>query len=470
MTDAMQEQRTTAPGNPTGAPSDGPVTDWATDYDVLDVGYVTEPYPIWDRLRQECPVAHSDRWGGSWMPTRYADVAAVAHDVARFSSRDVGVVGGGEEIEGMPDIGLPPIDADPPYHTSARRLILPWFSHNRVDGYASMTRALCDELIDRVIDTGRADAAQDYAQRIPVRVISWMLGVPAELADTFTGWVRDVLERGHDPARQRPGLERDRRLLHERGRGAQGRTRATTSSATSCAPRSTANRCPTMQVLGTLALILVAGVDTTWSSIGSAMWHLATHDDDRRRLVAEPELIPTAIEELLRAYSPVTMARIATEDTELAGCPVRAGDKVLLSFAAANRDPEAFERADEVVIDRQINRHVAFGVGIHRCAGSNLARMELQVAVEQWLRAHPRVPPRRRRHGDLGRRSGARPAQHPRRVLTSGAPAYGCWLLARTSHVERGPSDVRPRRRRTTAGRSAPDGSGSRTCNVRDPA
>ena len=170
MTDAMQEQFATAPGNPTGAPSEGPVTDWATDYDVLDVGYVTEPYPIWDRLRQECPVAHSDRWGGSWMPTRYADVAAVAHDVARFSSRDVGVVGGGEEIEGMPDIGLPPIDADPPFHTSARRLILPWFSHNRVDGYASMTRALCDELIDRVIDTGRADAAQDYAQRIPVRV------------------------------------------------------------------------------------------------------------------------------------------------------------------------------------------------------------------------------------------------------------------------------------------------------------
>ena len=146
---------------------------------------------------------------------------------------------------------------------------------------------------------------------------------------------------------------------------------------------------PDMQVLGTLALILVAGVDTTWSSIGSAMWHLATHDDDRRRLVAEPELIPTAIEELLRAYSPVTMARIATEDTELAGCPVRAGDKVLLSFAAANRDPEAFERADEVVIDREINRHVAFGVGIHRCAGSNLARMELQVAVEQWLARIP---------------------------------------------------------------------------------
>ena len=175
---------------------------------------------------------------------------------------------------------------------------------------------------------------------------------------------------------------------------------------------------PDVHVLGTLALILVAGVDTTWSSIGSAMWHLATHDDDRRRLVAEPELIPTAIEELLRAYSPVTMARIVTEDTELAGCPIRAGDKVLLSFPAANRDPEAFERADEVVIDRGVNRHVAFGVGIHRCAGSNLARMELQVAVEQWLARIPEFRLDRRRRGDVGRRPGPRAAPRPRRVLS----------------------------------------------------
>ena len=146
---------------------------------------------------------------------------------------------------------------------------------------------------------------------------------------------------------------------------------------------------PDVHVLGTLALILVAGVDTTWSSIGSAMWHLATHDDDRRRLVAEPELIPTAIEELLRAYSPVTMARISNVDTDVGGCPVHAGDRVLLNFPAANRDPAAFERADEVVIDRRLNRHIAFGVGIHRCAGSNLARMELRVAVETWLQRIP---------------------------------------------------------------------------------
>ena len=384
MTDAVQSEH--APSGP--RVSAGPVADWATDYDVLDPGYVAEPYPIWDRLRVECPVAHTDRWGGSWMPTRYADVSAVAHDAARFSSRDVGVLDGGEPEEGMPDIGLPPIDADPPYHTSARRLILPWFSHQRVDGYESMTRGLCDELIDGVIATGRADAAQDYAQRIPVRVISWMLGVPEELADTFTGWVRDMLEYGHDPERRVPAWNAIaaffmRAVEERRDNPGDDLVSELLHAEVDGAP------VPDEQVFGTLALILVAGVDTTWSSIGSAMWHLATHDEDRRRLVAEPELIPTAIEELLRAYSPVTMARIATEDTTVAGCPVHAGEKVLLSFPAANRDPEAFERADEVLIDRQINRHVAFGVGIHRCAGSNLARMELRVAVEQWLQRIP---------------------------------------------------------------------------------
>ena len=142
-------------------------------------------------------------------------------------------------------------------------------------------------------------------------------------------------------------------------------------------------------VIGTLRLLLIAGIDTTWSGLGSSLWHLATHADDRRRLVAQPDLMPTAIEEFLRAYAPVTMARVIKEDTELNGCPMKAGHGVLLSFPAANRDPEMFPDADKVLIDRKENRHAAFGLGIHRCIGSNLARMEMTVGVEQWLRRIP---------------------------------------------------------------------------------
>ncbi len=138
-----------------------------------------------------------------------------------------------------------------------------------------------------------------------------------------------------------------------------------------------------------LELMLVAGIDTTWSSIGSALWHLAQHADDRRRLVEEPGLIPAAAEELLRAYSPVTMARIPSQDTVIGGRDVRAGERVLLNYPGANRDPAVFDRADEVVIDRAINRHVAFGAGIHRCLGSHLARMEMQVAIEEFLTMVP---------------------------------------------------------------------------------
>jgi cytochrome P450 len=251
-----------------------------------------------------------------------------------------------------------------------------------------MTRDLCVGLVDGLVGAGSADAAREYAQQIPVRVIASILGVPTALSDTFTGWVRDVLEFADDPDRRARGIhglitffvdEVARRqtepgddllsdLLHTEVEGQPVDQRV---------------------VLGVAALVLIAGVDTTWSAIGSSLWHLATHPNDRRRLATDPEAMPLAIEELLRAYSPVTMARVVTEDIEFGGCPMRAGDKVLMNFPAANRDPEAFEDPGRVMLDRQLNRHVAFGSGIHRCAGSNLARMELRVALESWLARIP---------------------------------------------------------------------------------
>ncbi len=208
------------------------------------------------------------------------------------------------------------------------------------------------------------------------------------MADTFTGWVRDVLEFADDEERRNAGRDAIAVYLMEKmeeRRGDPGDDLISVLLHTEVegAP------IPDIHVLGMAALTLIAGVDTTWSGIGSAMWHLATHDDDRRRLAAEPGLMLTAVEELLRAYSPVTMARIVAADVEVEGCPMKAGDRVLMSFPAANRDPAAFDRPDEVLLDREVNRHLAFGVGIHRCAGSNLARMELRVALETWLARIP---------------------------------------------------------------------------------
>jgi cytochrome P450 len=377
-----------------------PVEDWASDFDVLDPGYVSDPFGIWADLRVRCPIAHTDRRAPTWMPTRYADVTAIAHDIEHFSSQRVAViplqVNEGSESGQVGDdgpsleYGLPPISADPPLHTWTRRLILPWFSHRRVaDEYTPFTREICQRLLDAMTGAEVVDAAVDYAQQIPVRVIAHILGVPLQMSDTFTDWVREVLELADDEERRRHGVLsiveylttqlKDRRdhpgddllseLLHTEVDGAaldEG------------------------VVLGMAVLLLIAGVDTTWSAIGSSIWHLATHPEDRARLVRQPELMSVAVEELLRAYSPVTMARMVTEDFEYGGCPMRAEDKVLMNFPAANRDPEVFDDPDTVHLDREHNRHIAFGSGIHRCAGSNLARMELQVALEEFLARNPK--------------------------------------------------------------------------------
>ncbi len=379
------EQDTATHG--TGQP---PVRDWTTDYDILDPDYVADPYPVWDDLRGQCPIAHSERWGGSWLPTRYDDVQRFAQDHAHFSSSDVAVLTfTPEERPPRPiEIPVPPIDQDQPVHTWSRRLLLPWFSHSRVAEYEPYTKDLCNRLIDGFIESGSADAAGDYARQIPVRVIALLLGVPEEMSDTFTGWVQDVLEYAHDE--KRSGAATDALTEYLVARLEERRTDPG-DDLISALLQADVDGEPVddLMILGMAALTLIAGVDTTWSSIGSAMLHLATHPDDVRRLIDEPELMPLAIEELLRAYSPVTMARIATEDIEVGGCPIKAGDKVLMNFPGANRDPDVFEHPDEVILDRAHNRHVAFGAGIHRCAGSNLARMELRVAIQTWIERIP---------------------------------------------------------------------------------
>ena len=365
--------------------SNGPVGDWTSDFDVLDDAYVRNPFPVWDDLRRVCPIAHTDRRGSAWLPTTYADVTALAKDIEHFSSSNTSVIDSVEEDESpILTYGLPPITADPPLHTWTRRLLLPWFSHTRVATYEPMTRALCGSLLDAHLEAGRADAASEYAQQIPVRVIGAILGIPEELADTFTGWVRDVLEFADDPQRVERGMFGIGYYLWDRineRRDTDGDDLLTYLLHAEVE----GDPVDDMAILGMAILTMIAGIDTTWSAIGSSLWHLATHDGDRERLVAEPGLMDTAVEELLRAYAPVTMARAVTRDVEFNGCPMKQGDKVLLSFPAANRDPSVFDRADEVLLDRQENRHVAFGSGIHRCAGSNLARMELRVALEEWL-------------------------------------------------------------------------------------
>jgi cytochrome P450 len=360
------------------------VSDWATDFDHTDPGWVSDPYPIWDDLRSRCPVAHSERYGGVWLPTRAEDVAAVAYDTDHFSS--VGVVVSELKPEESPPVGgAPPITSDPPFHALARRLLLPGFAPKVIERLEPSTTDLCNTLIDGFIDADGCDASLAYAQHIPVTVIANMLGFPIEDAEIFRAFVHNVLENVGADESTRLETETDlnsymdAQIADHRARPRDDLTTFLIDARIGDQPLEHEH------IRGTMVLLLLAGIDTTWGAIGASLWHLAHHPADRARLVAERDLLPTAMEEFLRAYGPVTMARIVAEDVELQGRQLKAGDWVLLPFPSANRDPEQFPDADQVIIDRAVNRHSAFGLGIHRCLGSNLARMELRVALRTWL-------------------------------------------------------------------------------------
>lgn len=368
-----------------------PGRDWATDFDVYDPAFVADPFPVFAALRDGCPVAHSPRGGGEWLPVRYADIVAVTADPGTYSSVTPAVSGPRPGQGNM--LTAPPITSDPPRHADDRRLLLPSFAPHAVERLTPITRDIARDLLDGIAASGDdvVDAADRYARHIPVRVIATMLGVPLEDEERFTQWVIELLQSGpfdadvsgagarsvlayfraHLDARRADPAPHDDLLADLMDARIDG------------APLSDRH------ILGSAFLLLVAGIDTTWSSIGASLLHLATHPADRRRLVAEPELLPTAVEELLRVYGPVTMARIVTREATLGDRTLCPGERVLLPFAAANHDPAVFDDPDTVRIDRQHNRHLAFGVGIHRCAGSNLARMELRVAISEWLRAFP---------------------------------------------------------------------------------
>ena len=343
-----------------------PVADWRTDWDHLDARWRDDPFPIWDELRRG-PIARTERFEGAWLPTRYEDVRAIAYDTENFTSRRVVLR---DRKFDDPPLPAPPLTSDPPEHKAHKQVLLPFFTPREVGKLEPLTRRICNALIDGFVGDGGCDAALQYARHIPVRIIAYMLGVPVRDSHLFIRWIHEILEIGaSDDERNRNATKamRDYFRRHIALRR-EGRTEADPDGPEPDLIRvmmdGSLNGVPFEErhVLGTLNLLMVAGIDTTWSAIGAAILHLGRHPDDRRRLVAEPGLMPTAIEELLRAYSPVTMAREVKRDVELGGCPMKRGEMVLLSFPAANRDPAMFPDAGSVVLDRQENRHAAVSV------------------------------------------------------------------------------------------------------------
>jgi cytochrome P450 len=364
-----------------------PVTDWVNDWDWLDDGWGENAIDIWNSVREQCPVGSTERYGRAFMPVTMDAVRHIANDTENFSSIWVGV--------GRPDAPrspAPPITSDPPDHHGHRRLILPAFNPKAVASIEEELRMFCRSLIKDLDGMDATDAAVQYTQHIPVHGICILTGLPEEDADLFRDWIYKSFQLA--PKDNRIRLE----VMTEMTQYIDGLLKDRLASPKDDMLTMIANaEIDGKEVdwnikIGYVRLQIVAGIDTTWSAIGSGLWHFAQHNDEVQRLVAvdnDHMLWQTANEEVLRYYAPVTMARKVIKDTEVSGCPMHAGDQTLVTFPAANHDPEAFEDAHIFKLDRENNRHVAFGLGIHRCAGSNLARLEMIVAFQEWLRAFP---------------------------------------------------------------------------------
>ncbi|MEY3266936.1 MAG: hypothetical protein RJA15_1382 [Actinomycetota bacterium] len=363
------------------------VRDWVNDWDWLDDGWGENAIDIWNEVREQCPVASTERYGRAFMPVTMEAVRDIANDTEHFSSIWVNV--------GRPDAprsAAPPITSDPPDHLGHRRLILPAFNPKAIASIEEEMRNYCRSLIADLDGLDAADAAVKYSQNIPVHGICIITGLPEEDADLFRDWIYRTFQLAprDNTIRMQVMIEMTQyisAILEDRLKNPKDDLLTVVANA----------QIDGVDVawdikVGYIRLQIVAGIDTTWSAIGSGLWHFAQHNDEVQRLIAVPNddlLWQTANEEVLRFYAPVTMARKVVEDVTIAGCPMHAGDQTLVTFPAANHDPAAFEDAHIFKLDRENNRHVAFGLGIHRCAGSNLARLEMLVAFQEWLRAFP---------------------------------------------------------------------------------
>ncbi len=294
-----------------------------------------------------------------------------------------------------------PLQIDPPRQTKYRKLMAPLFAPKVVDGLEASTRSLVVELIEVVASDGHCNFHYAVAEPLPSTVFLELLGLPVarvrEFIELKDGIIRPPVETLEEGVAYR---ERTGRRIYEVLQEAIDERKARPENdfiSQFLQAEVEGHRLTEEDVLDIGYLFFLAGLDTVTASLDCMLTFLAQHPEQQQRLVDHPEDVPAAVEELLRWESPVAgVVRVAAQDTELSGCPIHAGDKVSVSLGSANTDERFWADADTVDFDREINKHIAFGGGVHRCLGSHLARMELRVGLEEW---HRRIPSYRLKPG-----------------------------------------------------------------------
>ena len=371
-----------------------------------------KPQAIYDMLREHSPILRTEL--GGTMIARHEDVEFALRNADVFSS-DMDAISIGNVRP------LIPLQINPPEHVKYRRLLDPLFAPKQVALLENDVRKLSNQLIDDFIDTGECEFNSAFAIPLPCTVFLRLLGLPLEDLELFLQFKDNIIR---PETREKEEYERIQaetgqqiyayfdKVLDERQQ--QPRDDMLTGFLEADVD---GNRLTREDILDICYLFLLAGLDTVTASVGCMVSYLAQHPEQRRRLVDDPWKIPGAVEELLRWETPVPgVPRVATEDVELCGERIEAGERITVLLGSANIDERGFPQPDDVDFERPANRHLAFGGGVHRCLGSHLARLELRVALEQL---HERIPDYRIKAGEEPKYSiGIRAVEHLPLVFT----------------------------------------------------
>jgi cytochrome P450 len=344
-----------------------------------------DPGPYYSQLRDRCPVAHVADYDGFWILSRYADVSAAARNPEVFSSAD-GIT--------IPKLPIPPqicLEQDEPEHSRYRKPMQQWLSPARMAKLEDRVRSIVDGLIDDFVAKGEIDLAAALAEPVPPLVMAALMGLPDSDWHSF----RDQMNRivgyaaAEDPAASAAASQEFVGYLAMKL--AERRAAPTDDMISDIATlRIDGEPLSDADAISMAFLLLGAGHETTVGAIGGLLYYLAREPELQRKLIADQSLIPGATEEAVRLVAPLPgMGRTVRANIVVDGTTLPAGDRVMLMYGSANRDPEQFDEPEQFRLGRDANRHVGFGQGIHRCVGAPLARLELRVVLEQVLARIP---------------------------------------------------------------------------------
>ena len=356
------------------------------DWQPYDPSFRKDPFPVYERFRSECPVGWVDAHDGFWAVSRYEDVFRVALDPETFCSSK-GIAIPPMEYDGR----ALPMESDPPEHTALRSILARELSRKAVAAREPMLRGAARRLLAELSEAGAADFSEQFAKLLPTTVICKLLGIEGDAARMrdLQEWTEEIVYERKDATSARRASDSivaffNELIPHRRENPGSDFISRLLAAEVDGAPLSA------RQVMDFCWFLLIAGLDNTAFTIRNLLLQISASDALRERLIREPARIAEAVEEVLRLYSPVWgIARTATRDAEVGGQPIAAGERVMMLFASADRDGEQFPEPDRFVLGREPNRHLAFGVGKHRCLGLHLARLEIRVAVEEVLRHLP---------------------------------------------------------------------------------